>query len=304
MFLTANHDFVAWKITADFVHFKPGGRETVIILTAISCYNMVELTVLLSTTFRSWKGLYFWSLLVTGGLGVVPYSLGSCLGVFLHIGPSFLAAMSVPAGIVMVAGQSIVLYSRLHLVVSNKLVLRAVVYSIIIAVFLLQIPTAVLLWGWYLSGKIVFLDGHYIMGKISTTLIVLQETVISAIYIWETTKILRLIAFKAHKRILYELVAINVAIFIMDAISISFEFANCFATQTIVKGLFYSIKLKVEIGVLRKLVDVARDRRQPTEIVEQGLRLCSREPVNHPTVSTVSSSWTAEVDDTRRRGSL
>ncbi|KAJ5641769.1 hypothetical protein N7490_005769 [Penicillium lividum] len=37
----------------------------------LSCYNVAELVVLVTATFRRWRGLYFWSLLTSGCLGVL-----------------------------------------------------------------------------------------------------------------------------------------------------------------------------------------------------------------------------------------
>jgi uncharacterized membrane protein YesL len=47
----------------------------------------------------------------------------------------------------MVTGQSLVLYSRLHLVVHDKQRIKWVLYMIIIDVFLFHVPTTVLTFG-------------------------------------------------------------------------------------------------------------------------------------------------------------
>jgi hypothetical protein len=41
----------------------------------LAMYNVVELMVLIFGTFQRYRGLYFWSLVVSG-LGIIPYSLG------------------------------------------------------------------------------------------------------------------------------------------------------------------------------------------------------------------------------------
>src|ERR1700743_321493 len=41
----------------------------------LSIYNVLELQILIFGTFQCFKGLYFWSLGVSG-LGIIPYSVG------------------------------------------------------------------------------------------------------------------------------------------------------------------------------------------------------------------------------------
>ena len=41
----------------------------------LAMYNVIELLVLIFGTFQRFRGLYFWSLVISG-LGIIPYSLG------------------------------------------------------------------------------------------------------------------------------------------------------------------------------------------------------------------------------------
>jgi hypothetical protein len=41
----------------------------------LAIYNVLELMVLIFGTFQRFRGLYFWSLVVSG-LGIIPYSVG------------------------------------------------------------------------------------------------------------------------------------------------------------------------------------------------------------------------------------
>ena len=65
---------------------KEGDVRQMILVAFIglSCYNVAELIVLVPATFRRWRGLYFWALLVSGVLGVVPYSVGFLMKFFTH----------------------------------------------------------------------------------------------------------------------------------------------------------------------------------------------------------------------------
>lgn len=98
----------------------------VITTNSIALYNAVELLLLIFVTFKHWGGFYFWSLLIAS-FGNIPYSLGYLMSYFhLTVVPLGLAFNNVGWWL-MVTGQSFVLYSRLHLVESDRRVLRAVV---------------------------------------------------------------------------------------------------------------------------------------------------------------------------------
>jgi hypothetical protein len=87
-----------------------------IVFISVSWYNVLELLLLIFTTFRRWRGLYFWSLLLSAGVGVLLYSLGFLLKFFTPVSPMLAVAVLSIGWWTMVTGQSIVLYSRLHLV--------------------------------------------------------------------------------------------------------------------------------------------------------------------------------------------
>jgi hypothetical protein len=98
----------------------------VITTNSISLYNAIELLLLIFVTFKKWGGFYFWSLLIAS-FGNIPYSLGYLISYFhLTVFPVGLTFSNV-GWWMMVTGQSFVLYSRLHLVLSERRILRAVV---------------------------------------------------------------------------------------------------------------------------------------------------------------------------------
>ena len=107
------------------------GQLIVILCSTLSLYNAVELLTLVFTTFRRYSGLYFYSLLVAS-LGLLPYNIGFLLEFFI-LSPDYVGVIiDVPGWIMMVTGQSVVLYSRLHLVLQNRKILRAVLLMIIV----------------------------------------------------------------------------------------------------------------------------------------------------------------------------
>lgn len=101
-------------------------RTLMIVFTSIALYNSIELFILLFLTFSRYRGLYFWTLLLSVILGVIPHAIGHLL-MFFSLSPAWLSLTISTIGFyVMVPGQSLVLYSRLHLVVNSNKVLRFV----------------------------------------------------------------------------------------------------------------------------------------------------------------------------------
>ena len=83
-----------------------------IIFNALVLYNVLELLILVFTTFRRFTGLYFWSVLAAT-LGILVYTVGSMASYYnfaAKIAGLTLRTIGWPA---MITGQSLVLYSRL-----------------------------------------------------------------------------------------------------------------------------------------------------------------------------------------------
>jgi hypothetical protein len=141
-----------------------------------------------------------------------------------------------------------------------------------------------------------FVNGYSIMEKTQMVGFFLQELILSVIYIREAIRLLKLsetvnddaqsfqngtshghLRNSRVRKTIYQLLAINVIIIIMDLALLGVEFANLYLIETTLKGVVYSIKLKLEFAVLGKLVQFVRDRaassdssapRQPGPAVE------------------------------------
>lgn len=122
-----------------------------------------------------------------------------------------------------------------------------------------------------------FVRGYNIMEKIQMVGFFLQELIISIIYIKETIRLLKLSASvskdsddmasvvdegnlnsRGVRKTMYQLIAINAIIIAMDIVLLCVEFANLYLIETTLKGVVYSIKLKLEFAVLGKLVQLVR----------------------------------------------
>jgi hypothetical protein len=177
-------------------------------------------------------------------------------------------------------GQSIVLWSRLHLLTNSRRVLRYTLYMIITNAILLHIPTSVLTFGSNSNSLTTttlshFVHGYNVMEKIQMVGFFLQECILSIIYIKETLRLLKLSEIvqddlasvvdsdgthvkhgAESRKIMYQLIAINTIIIGMDIALLAVEFANLYLIETTLKGVVYSIKLKLEFAVLGKLVQI------------------------------------------------
>lgn len=250
-------------------------------------YNAVELFILILVTFQRFHGLYFWSLVVSA-LGVILYAVGFLIKFFQLLNPNqdvgYVAVVLLTLGwYAMVSGQSVVLWSRLHLITASRRILRWTLYMIIINGVLLHSSTTVLTFGSNSNSLTEatlarFVRGYSIMEKIQMVGFFLQEFVLSAIYIRETVRLLRLsesvqddgrsfnggsaehgqLRTASVRKTMYQLLAINVLIIIMDLALVGTEFANLYLIETTLKGAVYSIKLKLEFAVLSKLVQLVR----------------------------------------------
>ncbi|KAH7072619.1 hypothetical protein BKA63DRAFT_47269 [Paraphoma chrysanthemicola] len=257
-------------------------------LLGLALYNAIELIVLVFVTFQRYHGLYFWSLVIAA-FGIIPYSLGFLIKFFQLLDPNqnegYVAVVFLTIGwYTMVTGQSVVLWSRLHLLTSSRRVLRWTLWMIIVNGVLLHSVTTVLTFGSNsnsLSPTTLqrFVNGYSIMEKIQMVGFFVQEVILSAIYIREAVRLLKLSetaqddvqsfddgSGHGHlrntnvRKTMYQLLAINVIIIVMDLALLGVEFANLYLIETTLKGVVYSVKLKLEFAVLGKLVQFVRNR--------------------------------------------
>lgn len=250
-------------ITGGYTGTSLGIKVTIATLAGITWYNALELVILIFVTFAQYRGLYFWSLLVSSAVGLIPYSLGFLLKFFRLTSATWLSVSFLTVGWwCMVTGQSIVLYSRLHLVLSNQRVLRRVLIMILVDAVILHIPTTVLTYGSNLGpqgDRQPYITGYSVMEKIQMTGFCLQEFVISGLYIWETIRMIRLDPDRTKRKIQYQLLSINSIIIVMDLGLLVAEYRNYYIMETMLKGVVYSIKLKLEFAVLGKLIHLVQN---------------------------------------------
>ncbi|KAJ5908427.1 hypothetical protein N7495_001109 [Penicillium taxi] len=235
-------------------------QASVASLLGCAVYGALELIALIFSIFNGYRGLYFWSLLLSGLFGVIPDALGLAIKYF-ELGPIWVAVtLSTSGWFIMVTGQSLVLYSRLHLVVLNTKVLRFVLCMIIFNAIVLSIPQIIASYGAIYACRYQFGVFFNYWEKVQITTLFTQEVIISTIFIVQATRLLRLYPTlnKQRTEIMHQLLAINAAIILMDISIVVLEFKGLFIIQTSLKCFFYVIKLKLEMAVLSRLASVVQ----------------------------------------------
>ncbi|KAJ6091430.1 hypothetical protein N7467_003399 [Penicillium canescens] len=112
---------------------------------ALACYNVLEIVISIFT-FKCRHGLYFWSMLIATS-GVLLHSIAVFLRYFA-LAPNFPMCVLICMGwYAMVTGQSVVLYSRLHLVTTNSRRCRWVLYMIASNFCILYVPVTIFFLG-------------------------------------------------------------------------------------------------------------------------------------------------------------
>ena len=231
----------------------------VIVCSTLALYNALELILLIFTTFKRWHGLYFWSLIVAS-FGVIPYNIGF-LVVFFQLTQQYAGFVIDSYGwITMVTGQSVVLYSRLHLVLRNPKVLRAVLWMIVVDAVIFHVSTTVVLFGSSYGDEQGGFNGAWtVIEKVQMTGFCIQEFTISGLYLYETTKLLKIVSGSHTRKTMWELFIINVLIIVLDIALLVVEYLNQRVYEQAFKGVVYSIKLKLEFAILSKLVHIVRN---------------------------------------------
>ncbi|KAJ5087167.1 hypothetical protein N7456_010783 [Penicillium angulare] len=225
----------------------------IVSMFSIGAYNALEVGLSIFNYFTHCRGLYYWSMQVASW------------GILLHGIPAqirFLSeasnlSMEIPFIIgwyAMVTGQAVVLYSRLQLIVSEKLLLRYILLMIIINAMILHIPMTVLFFG--VNQGITRLNrAANIYDRIQVTGFFLQDLVICAIYIHEARRALQPVLEvrgREGRKVIIHLIIVNVIVMILNIILLILEFKAHYLVVSF-KTVVYSIKLKLEFAILTRL---------------------------------------------------
>ncbi|EAW25625.1 uncharacterized protein NFIA_044440 [Aspergillus fischeri NRRL 181] len=229
---------------------------------AVAWCNALDLIVLCFNTFKRYSGPYFWSLLVAS-FCIIPFGLGYVLKIYsITFTNYFLEIAILDVGWSgMVTGQSLVLWSRLNLVLDNRRVLKALLYLIIVDGAVLHSSCTALEFATNaLRGSHGVATAFDVMERVQLVGFCLQELLLSGLYIYKAVPLLKMDADRRSRGVLVQLIVINVVIMALDVSVVVVQYLGFFTFQVTFKALVYSIKLKLEYVILGRLVDVSRVR--------------------------------------------
>ncbi|KAJ3559290.1 hypothetical protein NPX13_g9555 [Xylaria arbuscula] len=226
-------------------------------LFGITVYNCLEIFVFIFRTFHRRRGLYFWSALcATVGTLLFPIF---CLLRFLGVAnPGVMASLISVSWATIVTSQSLMLYSRLHLVLCDPKKTHWLLAMIVCVFIFIEIPVGVLFAvnNYPFTGAVVAAV-YNTMEKIELVIFTIQESLLSGLYLYEWVGVRKELEITKGPRVrtcFYELILLFVMVLVLNLSLVGLQFANEFIIQVTYKPLVYSIKLKVEIYVLKNLV--------------------------------------------------
>ena len=158
----------------------------------------------------------------------------------------------------MVTGQSLVLYSRLHLAVRDKRVLRAILIMIIVDFCLFQVPTTFQKFMSTRANAGVWLPVYHVYERIQLVVFTLQELIISVIYIRAAVIWLSPSDPEGMRRTKHFLIYLNVLCIALDIAIVCEVSTNQWLYEEASQSLAYAIKLTLEFAVLNKVMEVYR----------------------------------------------
>lgn len=232
---------------------SPTAFALIAVFCAIAYWMCLELLVLVYVTFKRHSGIYFYSIIITT-LGLILQTTGYILKEFENNCPPILVTIICKLGWVSnVTGFSIVLWSRLHLVLNDRRVLRGVLIMIITNGIVCHTPVVVFEFGLMSKHQSTYYQPMQIMERIQQTIFTLQETIISSLYIYHTARFLSA-GYATHTRkVISLLLCVQVTVVALDTMLTVFDYTDKFTLKCTIHPFVYSIKLKLEFIVLNQL---------------------------------------------------
>jgi hypothetical protein len=163
----------------------------------------------------------------------------------------------------MVTGYSIVLWSRLSIIVEKRLVIWGVLAIIMFNGLVFHTSLWTLQYGLSANKGVArqpWLDVVNPFERVQITVFTVQECGISGIYIWGVWRLLKdqVHRTKRIRHVLFLLFVVQVITIAMDIIVCVLDVAGYFTLKAIIHSWVYGIKLELEFVVLNQLVDIAK----------------------------------------------
>jgi hypothetical protein len=193
-------------------------------------------------------------------VGIIPYDLGLMLNFFDVIRNKMVTIIFIDSGWhLMVTGQSVVMYSRLHLLATDTKVIKYVLAMIIANWFISNVPTTVFVFGASSSNPRPYNKPYAVWERLQLCMYFVQESIIAGIYIYYVVKLLQVgenqaqngrsrsvmesaVVWSRHsKKVLKHLIYVNIGIILLDITLLTMEFIGHYELQVLYKVLILSL---------------------------------------------------------------
>ena len=176
-----------------------------------------------------------------------------------YIWPVYTLLMTVGWGIYSTC-QLLVLYSRLHLVCQSHRLQRSVLYIIIASVFLIVIPTWVIVWPAFNTDPKInsaWSPRNAVVDRYNQMAHMITECIVSGLYISSILKLLRLKSSVRQRRVLRDLFSVNIIAITFDILTVLLVHLNKLGLSHPIQTFGYILKLRLEFFILNQLMAVA-----------------------------------------------
>jgi hypothetical protein len=232
----------------------------VIVFLALAVSHALEVLIKIFRRFQRYNGVYFYSLLCAS-IGIVIHALGYFIRNYdISDSAPLEITLACGGGMLMITGQSIVLWSRLHLISPGKKDMW-LLWMIIADCIIVQGGATTLFAGSNSANPKPWIKVYEKWEIFQVTWFFVQECLISGLYIYRTFILMQSsVAFRGpeSKRVFNHLIIVNVIVIALDLTILAFQYAGLYEIQTSWKTLAYAIKLKLEFDILNQLVDFTK----------------------------------------------
>jgi hypothetical protein len=226
--------------------------------SALAYYISIELFILVLVKFRRHGGLYFWSIIVTI-VGIVLQTSGYILIKFENTCPVVVVLLITEVGwVANVTGLSLVLYSRLHLVIKDRRILKGVLIMIIVDGVICHGSVLILEFGSISKYRQAFYEAAKIAERMQQTVFATQESFLAILYIFYTCRFFDSGHTSRTRNLVIALVAMQVLVVAMDILLTTLFFTNKNTLKCMLHPLFYALKVRLEFVVLNMLRGICR----------------------------------------------
>ncbi|KAH7384126.1 hypothetical protein DE146DRAFT_792527 [Phaeosphaeria sp. MPI-PUGE-AT-0046c] len=234
---------------------------------AVAIWSTIPLTIRLFTLLKRHSGLYFWSVLITSW-GLCIRQIGILASYLARQCPWVLRLILAQVGwVMMVTGFSLVIYSRLSIIVQSRRTRRFVLAMIIFNGVIWHTAMTTIATGKAYEryvGDVSRLPKwqhvDYYFERVQIVVFSAQETIISIIYLRAAYKYLKNGFAQKNKsrQIMTTLLLVQITIIAIDIGIIVIDFLGYLQLKLFINSFVYAAKLELEFVALNQLVELSK----------------------------------------------